>query len=88
MHSAITSSEVLPRFPSAFSCIFRRTSSGFKEPAFTPIRTAFPRSAATLQMVANCSSRRFPCPTFPGLIRYLSSASAQAGNWVRRRWPL
>ena len=28
-------------------------------------------------MVVNCSSRRLPVPTLPGLIRYLSSAAAQ-----------
>ena len=31
------------------------------------------------QMVANCSSRRLPVPTLPGLMRYLSSACAQSG---------
>jgi hypothetical protein len=30
-------------------------------------------------MVENCSSFFFPRPTLPGLMRYLASASAQAG---------
>jgi hypothetical protein len=34
-----------------------------------------PWSIATWQMVANCSSRRLPVPTLPGLMRYLSSAA-------------
>ena len=43
------------------------------------MRTGLPWSAATWQMVVNCSSRRLPVPTLPGLIRYLSSALAQSG---------
>ena len=43
------------------------------------MRTGLPWSIATLQIVANCSSRRRPVPTLPGLMRYLSSAAAQAG---------
>ena len=31
-------------------------------------------------MVANCSSGCAPCPTLPGLMRYLARASAQSGN--------
>ncbi len=71
-----------------FSCIFRMTSSWFREPPFTPMRTGRPRSRATPQIVANCSSRRFPVPTLPGLIRYLSRAFAISGYFVRRTWPL
>ena len=44
------------------------------------MRTGLPWSTATWQMVANCSSRRLPVPTLPGLIRYLSSASAHVGK--------
>ena len=40
--------------------------------------SAYPQSV-TWQMVENCSSRRFPVPTLPGLMRYLSSAAAQSG---------
>ena len=43
------------------------------------MRTGLPWSAATWQMVVNCSSRRLPVPTLPGLIRYLSSALAHSG---------
>src|SRR4051812_7986530 len=39
-------------------------------------------------IVANCSSRLLPRPTLPGLMRYLSSATAQSGNCVSKRWPL
>ena len=62
-----------------FSCILAMTSSWLREPPLTPMRTGRPRSTATLQMVANCSSRLRPVPTLPGLMRYLSSASAQSG---------
>ena len=84
MHSFTISSDERPSARSVFACILAMTSSWFREPPFTPIRTGLPRSAATLQIVANCASRRRPVPTFPGLIRYLSSASAQAGNFVRK----
>ena len=53
-----------------------------------PVRIGLPCSHATRQMVANCSSRRRPCPTLPGLIRYLSSARAQSGKRVSSTWPL
>ena len=43
------------------------------------MRTGLPWSAATWQIVVNCSSRRLPVPTLPGLIRYLSSALAHVG---------
>ena len=43
------------------------------------MRTGLPLSAATWQIVVNCSSRRLPVPTLPGLIRYLSSAFAHVG---------
>ncbi len=88
MHSAITCSEVSPSARSVFSCIFAITSSWLSEPALTPIRTALSLSRATLQMAANCSSRRTPWPTLPGLMRYFASARAQSGNRARRRWPL
>ena len=79
MHSLMISSEVCPRSRSVFSCIFATTSSWLSEPPLTPMRTGLSWSRATLQMVANCSSRRLPVPTLPGLMRYLSSASAQSG---------
>ncbi len=88
MHSLMMSSDSRPRPRSAFSCIFAITSSWFREPPLTPMRTGLPWSRATWQMVENCSSRRFPVPTLPGLMRYLSSARAQSGNRVSRRWPL
>ena len=62
-----------------FSCIRRMTSSWFSEPPLTPMRTGLPWSTAIRQIVENCSSRRLPVPTLPGLIRYLSSAAAHAG---------
>ena len=43
------------------------------------MRTGRWLSTATLQIVANCSSRRLPVPTLPGLMRYLSSARAHVG---------
>ena len=88
MQSLMISSLSLPRFLSVFSCILRITSSWFREPPFTPMRTGLPWSTATLQMVANCSSRRWPAPTLPGLMRYLSSAAAQSGYFVSSTWPL
>src|SRR6266568_4703154 len=44
------------------------------------MRTGLPLSRATLQMVENCSSRRCPAPTLPGLMRYLSSVFAKSGD--------
>ena len=43
------------------------------------MRTGLPLSAATWQIVVNCSSRRLPVPTLPGLIRYLSSGFGAVG---------
>src|SRR2546429_486526 len=63
------------------------TSSWLSEPPFTPMRTGLPLSRATLQMVENCSSRRCPAPTLPGLMRYLSSCLAHSGCLVSRTWP-
>ena len=74
MHSLMISSDVLPRLRSVFSCIFATTSSWLSEPPLTPMRTGLSWSTATLQIVENCSSRRLPVPTLPGLMRYLSSA--------------
>ncbi len=88
MQSLTISSEVRPRSLSVFSCILRMTRSWFSDPPLTPMRTGLPLSTATLQMVENCSSRRLPVPTLPGLIRYLSSAAAHFGNFVSRMWPL
>ena len=78
MHSLMMSSDVRPSSRSVFSCIFAMTSSWLSEPPLTPMRTGLPWSTATLQIVANCSSRRLPVPTLPGLIRYLSSACARS----------
>ena len=39
-------------------------------------------------MLANCSSRFFPRPTLPGLMRYLASACAQSGYLSSSLWPL
>ena len=85
MQSLMMSAEDRPSPRSVFSCILAITSSWFNEPPLTPMRTGRPLSRATAQIVPNCSSRRRPVPTLPGLIRYLSSADAHSGNWVRRR---
>ena len=79
MHALMISSECRSSRRSVFSCILAITRSWFSDPPLTPIRTGLPASRAILQIVANCSSRRFPVPTFPGLIRYLASAPAHAG---------
>ena len=71
-----------------FSCIFATTSSWLSEPPLTPMRTGLPWSTATLQIVANCSSRRRPVPTLPGLMRYLSSARAHAGILREQQVPV
>src|SRR3954465_7380505 len=78
MHSLMISSDVRPSPRSVFSCILATTSSGLSEPPFTPMRTGLLRSRATPQIVANCSSRRRPVPTVPGLIRLLPAAAAHA----------
>ena len=49
------------------------------EPQFTPMRTALSYLAAISIIWPNCLSFFSPLPTLPGLMRYLDSASAQAG---------
>ena len=54
-------------------------SSWSRLPQLTPIRTGlFQRMAASI-IWPNCLSFLSPLPTLPGLMRYLLSASAQAG---------
>ena len=48
-----------------------------------PMRTGLPYWIANAMSCANCTSFFLPKPTLPGLMRYLASASAQAGSPVR-----
>ena len=52
------------------------------------MRTGLPWSRAMWQIVANCSSRRAPLPTLPGLIRYLSSACGAVGELRQQDVPV
>ena len=63
----------------AFSSMRWVSSSWSSEPQLAPMRTVLPYSIAFSTMVPNCVSRFCLKPTLPGLMRYLSSASAQAG---------
>ena len=58
------------------------------EPQLAPIRTGLPYGMANSISWANWVSRFLPKPTLPGLIRYFASASAQAGSFASRVWPL
>ena len=71
-----------------FSSIRRATMAWSSEPQLAPIRTALRRRAAVSTIAANCASRLCPKPTLPGLIRYLASASAQAGSPASNWCPL
>src|SRR6476620_8893623 len=62
----------------AFSSISLVSSSWSSEPQFAPMRTGLSFLLAISMMSANCVSRLFLKPTLPGLMRYLSRASAQA----------
>jgi hypothetical protein len=62
-----------------FSSIRRVSRSWSRLPQFTPMRTGLPWRQAISIISANCGSRLLPRPTLPGLMRYLASASAQAG---------
>ena len=72
----------------AFSSISRVSNSSSSEPQFTPIRTGFWYLLAMSISVENCVSRLALKPTLPGLMRYLASASAQAGWSVSSLWPI
>ena len=62
-----------------FSSISLVSSSWSSEPQLAPMRTGLSFLLAISMMSANCVSRLSLKPTLPGLMRYLSSASAQAG---------
>ncbi len=57
----------------------RVSRSWSRLPQLTPMRTGLRYRQAVSIIAANCGSRLLPRPTLPGLMRYLSSASAQAG---------
>src|SRR2546422_960946 len=71
-----------------FSSMRRVSRSWSRLPQFTPMRTGLPQRQAVSIISANCGSRLLPRPTFPGLMRYLASASAHAGCSRRSLWPL
>ncbi len=72
----------------AFSSISCLASAWSSEPQLAPIRTGLSYRAASSIRVANWLSFFLPKPTLPGLIRYLASASAQAGSSASSWWPL
>ena len=63
----------------AFSSISRATRPLSRLPQLTPMRTARSWRQASSIRVAKRLSLCAPPPTLPGLMRYLASASAQAG---------
>ena len=63
----------------AFSSIRCVSSSWSSEPQLAPMRTGLPCLIAVSTMAPNWRSFFSLKPTLPGLMRYLSSASAQAG---------
>ena len=71
-----------------FSSISLVSSSWSSDPQLAPIRTGLSFLLAISMMSANCVSRLFLKPTLPGLMRYLSSASAQAGYSASSLWPI
>jgi hypothetical protein len=62
----------------AFASIIAVSRSWSREPQLTPMRTGLSLATATSTIARKFSSRRL-APTFPGLMRYLASARAQAG---------
>ena len=77
--SRVTAPVSLGSAEAAFSSIRLVSSSWSSEPQLAPMRTVLPYWIAFSTMVPNCVSRLALKPTLPGLMRYLSSASAQAG---------
>ena len=75
-------------FERAFSSISRVSSSWSSEPQLTPMRTGFFQRSAVSMMAANWRSFLSLKPTLPGLMRYLSSASAAAGLSASSLWPM
>ena len=67
-----------------FSSIIRTSRSWSRLPQFTPMRTGLSLRQAISIISANCESRLLPRPTLPGLMRYLASASAQAGMLLQQ----
>ena len=86
--SRITARASIGAALAAFSSISEVSNSWSSEPQLAPMRTALPWRIAISTMVENCTSRLFLKPTLPGLMRYLSSASAQAGCSVSSLWPI
>jgi hypothetical protein len=72
----------------AFSSISRASRSWSRLPQFTPMRTGLSLPAGDFDHGRRTARRACPRPTLPGLMRYLSSASAQAGYWLSSLWPL
>ena len=72
----------------AFSSISRVSSSWSRLPQLTPMRTGLAYLSASSMISEYCRSRLALKPTLPGLMRYLSRASAQAGFSLSSVWPL
>ena len=86
--SRVTSAADTGAGDDALSSIMRVSSAWSSEPQLTPMLTGLSYFSAISIMVANWRSRFSPKPTLPGLMRYLSSASAQAGCSVSSVWPI
>ncbi len=72
----------------AFASIRRVSSSWSSEPQLAPMRTGLPCRIAVSTIAPNWRSFFSLKPTLPGLMRYLSSASAQAGWSASSLWPM
>ena len=86
--SRSTSSASIGSGQREFSSIIRVSRSWSRLPQLTPMRTGLRCRQAVSIIAANCGSRLLPRPTLPGLMRYLSSASAQAGCAASSLCPL
>ena len=66
----------------------RSAVPGRASPSWRRCEPALPLRMAISTIWPNCRSRLFLKPTLPGLMRYLSSASAQAGWSASSLWPM
>ncbi|OQC05216.1 MAG: hypothetical protein BWX80_02180 [Candidatus Hydrogenedentes bacterium ADurb.Bin101] len=88
MHRLMILSAASGTWLMVFSSSIFFTNSGSSDPALTPMRRALSPSRARAQISAKCAAWASPLPTFPGLMRYLSRASAHGGYSRRRVCPL
>ena len=86
--SCVTARAGSGRGADALASISVVSSSWSSEPQLAPMRTHLSFFSAISTIWPNCASRLLRKPTLPGLMRYLSSASAQAGWSASSLWPM